>query len=173
MGNYFRQFISFITKNRRIPLLALSLGFALSLAVFLASMLEESFLLLMRAAVSDRVSIVGLFAVSYLPFLISAFAVFIRKPRLLYAVMFIKMLLIAFCGLSCLAAYPSAGWLVRILLQFSDLLLVPVLCWFSLRHVCGAGNLKRDFSFCTALFVFVCSLDYCVVSPFLVMLIDN
>ena len=173
MGNRIRRYFYIADRNRSLLMLAFSCASGLFLGLFLASFSDASFFSLMRMAVSCRVSIVGLFAVSYLPFLISAFAVFIRKPRLLYAVMFIKMLLIAFCGLSCLAAYPSAGWLVRILLQFSDLLLVPVLCWFSLRHVCGAGNLKRDFSFCTALFVFVCSLDYCVVSPFLVMLIDN
>ena len=173
MGNYFRHFISFITKNRRIPLLALSLGFALSLAVFLASMLEESFLLLMRAAVSDRVSIVGLFTVSYLPFLLSAFAVYIRKPKLLFAVFITKAFMFVFCGLACVSAFPSGSWLIRALFQFSDLLLLPALCYFIVRHMTGCGNLKRDFSLCTVLFIIAGSLDYCVVSPFLVMLIDN
>lgn len=173
MGDKFRQCFIVMTKNRLIPALALCLFFAFSLAIILASMFEESFLLLMRTVISCRVSIVGLFTVSYLPFLFSAFAVYIRKTMLLLHIIGIKSFIFVFCGLACYAAFPSCGWLVRTLLQFSDFLLLPVLCWFSVRHMSGHGNLKRDFAFCTALFVIAGSVDYCVVSPFLVMLIVN
>lgn len=173
MGNLFRHYFSFVIKYRSILILIACWLFGLSLAIILASVFEESFLLLMRTAVSVRVSIVGLFTVSYLPFLFSAFAVYIRKPKLIMIVLFIKAFMFVFCGLSCVAAFPSAGWLVRILLQFSDFLLLPALCLFALRQITGCGNLKKDLSFCTALFVIAGSLDYCVVSPFLVMLIDN
>ena len=173
MGNYFRHYFSFVIKYRPVLTLVFSLISGLSLGIILASTLEESFLLLMRTAVSTRVSIVGLFAVSYLPFLFSAFAVYIRKPKLILIILFIKAFMFVFCGLLSAAAFPSAGWLVRILLQFSDCLLLPVLCWFAVRQTTGYGNFKKDFSYCTALFVIAGSLDYCVVSPFLVMLIDN
>lgn len=173
MGNFLRHHFSLIKKNRSILLLALCLILAFTLAIILAGVLEESFLLLMRTAVSTRVSIVGLFAVSYLPFLFSAFAVYIRKPKLLLIGLVIKAFMFVFCGLSCIAAFPAGGWLVRILLQFSDYLLFPVLCWFAVRQIIGHGDFRKDFSLCTVLFVIAGSLDYCVVSPFLVMLIDN
>ena len=173
MGNCFRQFLSFTKTYRSILLLILCLIFGISLAIILASGFEKSFLFLMRTAVSTRVSIVGLFTVSYLPFLFSAFAVYIHKPRLLLIVLIMKSFLFVFCGLSCIAVFPSSGWMIRALLQFSDFLLLPALCWFDVRHMTGHGSLQRDFSFCTALFLIAGSLDYCVVSPFLVMLIDN
>lgn len=173
MGYYFRPFLAFVKKNRSILIIVLSLISGFTLAIVLASILEESFLFLMRTAASSRVSIVGLFSVSYLPFLFSAFAVYIRKPKLVLIVLIMKAFLFVFCGLSCIAAFPSGGWMIRALLQFSDFLLLPVLCWFAVRHMTGHGSLNKDFSFCTALFVIAGSLDYCVVSPFLVMLIDN
>ena len=173
MGNKFRHYVSLVLSNRPVFMLVLSWSLGQILAIILASISGDSFFTLMRMAVSTRVSIVGLFAMSYLPFLFSAFAVYICKPKLLYLIVFLKALLFVFCSLSCVAVFPSAAWLVRILLLFSDSLLLPVLCWFSIRHISGYGNLKNDFSLCTAFFILAASLDYCVVSPFLVMLIDN
>ena len=69
-------------------------------------------------------------------------------------------------------AFGDAGWLVRSLYQFSDLFLVPVLCWFSLRYISGDRPLVRK-DLLTVLIgcVTVCSLDLCFISPFLVKLI--
>lgn len=50
------------------------------------------YFLLMRSAVFCPVSIVGSFACSFLPFLLSAFAVFFNKPRLLYWICFLRRL---------------------------------------------------------------------------------
>ena len=173
MGNIFRRFVSIFFRNSSLLLLLLIWFLGLLLGSFLTAALGESFFLLMRTAASSRVSIVGLIASSYLPFLFSAFAVYIGKPKLLYLCCFVKALLFASCAYASLTAFQSAGWLVRCLLQFSDILLVPALCWFSIQQVSGEGSLRRDFSFCTVLFLLAGSLDYCVVSPFLVMLIAN
>ena len=173
MGSFFRRCVSFFLRNSAIALLLLIWFFGLLLGSYLAAVSGESFFLLMRTAASSRVSIVGLIASSFLPFLFSAFAVYTNKYKLLYICCFSKALMFAWCAFASAAAYQSAGWLVRCFLQFSDILLIPVFCWFSIRQVSGVSTLKRDLSLCTALFVLVGSLDYCVVSPFLVMLIDN
>lgn len=131
------------------------------------------YFLLMRSAVFCSVSIVGLFACNFLPFLLSAFAVFFNKPRLLYWICFFKAFIFAGCSYGIMVSFGSAHWLVRLLLQFSDCCLVSVLCWFCLRHI--NGNLyavKRDCIICTGLIAAVGMLDYCVVSPFLARLAD-
>ena len=173
MGNFIRRILPFFLRNRVLFLFVCFWCTGLVAGTYLASLIPESFLLLMRTAGSFRVSIVGLFASVYLPFLLSAFAVYIGRCNFLYIFCLLKALLFALSASVCVDAYNCAGWLVHILLQFSDILLLPVLCWFSIRSLTGCGGLKRDFSLCSALYFIVGSMDYCIVSPFLVMLIDH
>lgn len=124
---------------------------------------------LMRGAVRCPVSIVGLVISVYLPFLLSAFAVYLGKSGLLYIVCFLKSWAFTLAAYGTVAAYGSAGWLVQFLLQFSDILLLWLLCWFCLRHIGKTtAPVNRDFRICTAAVAAVCSIDYCVISPFLV-----
>ncbi len=173
MGALFRVFSRFLSCNRPAVLLAFFWSLGLASGILFAAASGETFFLLVRTAASRRVSIVGLVASCYLPFLLSAFAVFIGKQKLLYPIVFLKALLFSWCAIASSAAFSSAGWLVRPMLQFTDILTVPVLCWFSLRHTSDHGMLFRDFSICTLLFVLAGSLDYCLVSPFLASLIDH
>ena len=163
---------AFRLRVSEILLVSVWLG-GLLLGAFLSPFAPESYLLLMRRAAGSPVSIVGLFASVLLPFLIATYAVSISKPVLLYAVCFCKAVLFSFCCRGIQLTFGSAGWLVLILMQFSDLCMLPVLCWFSFRHL-GAGThrLKRDFAIGCGIGTAVGILDYCMVSPFLVMLID-
>ena len=125
---------------------------------------------MMRRATSCSVSIAGLVVV-LLPFLFSAFAVYWNRPSLMYIVCFLKAWSFTLAAYGILNAFGSAGWLVRFLVQFSDILLLCPLCWFFLRHIRGnSAQWKRDLWICSAAAAAVCSIDYCVVSRFLVML---
>ena len=140
----------------------------------LAALSGNHYFLLMRVAASSHVSIVGLTVTVLLPFLCAAFAVYTDRPWMLYAVCFTKVFTFAFCGFGITAAYGSAGWLVRALLQFSDICTVPVLCWFSLRHLSGRKNgWKRDIGIGLGLVIPVICLDTWYISPFLAMLTGN
>lgn len=126
---------------------------------------------LMRGAASCSVSIVGLACSVYLPFLLSALAVYLNRPGLLYIVSFLKAWSFTLTAFGIQAVFGCAGWLVRFLLQFSDILLLCPLCWFCLRHIRSTTAIwKRDFVICSAAVAAVCSIDYCVVSQFLVTL---
>lgn len=127
----------------------------------------------MRAATPGCVSISGLLLATLLPLLFSAFAVYIRQKWLLIPIAFSKAFLFAFLGVAFMSAFGSAGWLVRWLLMFSDILTLPLLCFFWLR----AFSQERSQSLCFAvavgvIAVFIGSLDYTVVSPFAAMLIS-
>lgn len=131
----------------------------------------EHFFSMMRMAPSVHVSITGLIASAVLPFLIAAFAVYISAPQILYSILFLKIMLFCWCGCGIYAVFGSAGWLVRMLLQFTDCCMVPVLCWFCLRHSSGSHVfLWRDFSVCIAIAGIIGIIDYSVISPFLATL---
>ena len=143
----------------------------LVLGTISAAAAGNQYLLLMRMAPGAHVSIVGLLATVLLPFLLTAYAVLKNRRWMLYAVCFVKVFAFGFCGYGITAAYGSAGWLIRSLLQFSDIFTVPILCWYSLRNLNG-GRLegKWEFWICVGLDLLICSLDFCYISPFLALI---
>lgn len=128
---------------------------------------------LMRPVVCYRVSIVGFICLLLVPFLLSAYAVFLSSP-LLFPLCFAKFFSFAYSAKMLMLAYGDAGWLARWLLLFSSVLSLPVLIWFCMRHVDGRSreNFWRDLGLCTVLLIGIGSFDYRVISPFLVRLID-
>lgn len=174
MNSVFKRFCSYFFRNYRFLYLAFAMIAGVVLGVYLAMQSADSFMTLMRTAAGCRMSIVGLIASRFLPFLFAAFAVYISKHWLLISVFFIKGCAITWCGCLTVAAFGSAGWLVQPLLQFSDFLLLPVLFWFSIRRIVQTRDaIWRDLKICGAAFVLAGALDYCIISPFLVMLLTN
>ena len=126
----------------------------------------------MRTAVFSRVSILGLASAVFLPFLFSAFAVYIQCPFLLLPIAFAKAFLFSYLGLGVIEAFGSAGWLIRVLLMFSDIVLLPVLFWFWIRYISGDSRYgSRATAVCISVAALVGSIDYCVISPFMANLI--
>lgn len=142
--------------------------------MILATRADDTYFSLMRRAAMSPVSIVGLAASAYLPFLLSAFAVYFGKHTFLYGICFVKALMFAMAAVGAELAFGSAGWLVRFLLQFSDILLLWLLFWFCLRHIRReSAGLRHHFGICTAAVMAVGSIDFCIISPFLAMLTEH
>jgi len=161
--------------SRRIPLIVLiaCFCFGIQLGQYYASCGNETYFLLMRLASVCPVSIVGLASVTFLPFLFSAFAVYFSHTQFLLPICFLKAFMFSCCAFSATWSFGSAGWLVRLLLQFTDICTLPLLCWFWIRH--KSGELSRfwqDIVLCGLLVTVVCVVDYCIVSPYLVSLIE-
>ncbi len=133
---------------------------------------SDTLLALMRQAPLCPVSIVWRLVYNALPFLIAAFAVSISSDKLLYALCWIKVFLFSSFAFSTVAAFGSAAWLVRLLLQFSDLCLLPVLYWFARRSL-GKGRQARDLSICLALASLVGVVDQTCIAPFLMAIIEQ
>ena len=143
----------------------------LLLGMIAAADLDELFLPLMRPSASGGVSIIRQFAAVLLPFLFAAIAAYGNKPRLLYVLCFVKTFTFGFCSMLVYCAYGSAGWLIRLLMQFSDILSLPLLCWYCLRLL-HRQKPCRDLICCTLLAgIFVC-IDHFAVLPFWAQLID-
>ena len=168
LAHFFVRPVSSILISSFCWILGLLLGF------FFTAHAGDSYLLLMRRAAFSQVSISGLAAAVLLPFLFAAFAASVSAPRLICAVCFGKAFFTASCASGILAAYGDAGWLVRSLLQFSDIVSLPLLCWFSMRHVAAnRQGIRRDLMICLIPSVIAVMIDFVVVSPFLAMLIEN
>ena len=87
----------------------------------------------MRTAQGGCVSIVGLICIHLLPFLVSAFAVFVSIPELLFPLCFFRAFLFTVLSLGIMQSFPHAGWLVSALIQgyFTE----PLLYFLWLRMV--------------------------------------
>ena len=126
----------------------------------------------MRAAYFADVSIVWLFAALLLPFLLSSLAVYFHQKWLLLPLAFLKAFLFgfSFCGIG--SCCGRAGWLVCLLLFFSEIILFPLLFFFLKRCFFRFSVFSFSELSVYAAFVFlVASFDRCVISPFLASLI--
>lgn len=129
---------------------------------------------LMRSTLYVPVSIVGLLCAAVLPFLFSALAVFLSRPGLLLPICFGKAFLLAFVSLGVIRAFGSAGWLLRWLLLFGDCVSAPMLYWFWLRYIPGDRLLSGwEAASLFSLGLLIGSVNYSVISPFLVRLIET
>lgn len=98
--------------------------------MLLASRMEADFLFRMRSALWGPVSVVGLLGSALAPFLLSALAVSISMPLLLYPICFCKALAFSFAASCVLRAFGSCGWLAGVFVLFSDGVGIPVLYAF-------------------------------------------
>ena len=165
------------SKHLRCSIVSYVLAVCWVLGLFLgvayAYRADRSYFLLMRMAASGCVSIVGLFFVLFFPLLLSAFAVYFHHHQWLFPICFMKSFLFASCSCAISVAFGSAAWLVRFLLQFSDFCAVPFLYWFCLRNVKGYNDHSgTDFLICFVAIGLFGVIDFCMISPYLVGLID-
>ena len=134
----------------------------------------SSFSLMMRSILQDSVSIVDLLSVGLYPFLFSAFAVLISSPWLLLPIAFFRAFLLSFVSAQILASFGSAGWLLRPLLLFSDVLSAPLLYFY--MHRCLSSKFYHPVC---SFFLILCSslligsLDYVYILPFLADVINT
>lgn len=143
-------------------------GVGLILGTLLAAYADSSLFSWMRRAVLEPVSIVMSLAALLLPFLIAAYAASISRLWLINLVCGCKLFLFAYTGTLIWTAFGAAGWLIRFLLLFSDIILIPVFCWYCFRRLTGEFDEKKDFWSCIGIFVITALLNCLFISPFLV-----
>lgn len=128
----------------------------------------------MRRACDCPVSIGRLSAITLLPFLLSAAAVYASRPGLLYGITFCKGCALSFAATAVHIGWGNAGWLARWLLCFGSLLTAPLLYGYWLRHISG----RRPFSFWETALLFsaagiIGSFHFFVIAPLLARVIHS
>jgi len=142
------------------------------LGVCFSCIASDPFFSAMRAAVSSRVSITGLLAAMVLPFLFSAFAVYIKQPMLLIPIAFVEAFLFSCLGYGIYAACGSAGWLVVILVMFGQFGALPLLYWYWHFHISGRVFDPSRFCLVLAVLLTIGFIDYYWIVPFLADIIS-
>ena len=172
MVRFFRG--HFLESLRRVNATVLAL--ALFLGYFLGSICSSSansdLFPLMRTGAISGVSIVCLLPVLLLPFLFSAIAVYIGLKWLLIPVAFLKAFLFSYLFSHILVLFPNSGSLFAALFLFSDVLSLPVLCWFWLRCVCDGGVESHVVMTVMLVIAGIGFLNSQVISPFLASLLS-
>ena len=154
---------------KRIPIFCWILG--LTAGMLVAAGAGDSFSLMMRGADFSAVSIPGLL-ITFLPFLLTAFAVYSSQPWILTLLILCKSFSFGYCTFGIMAVYNSASWLVRWLLMFSDCCSAAFLMWLWLRQCDSPGKcFLKEIAACTAAGLLVAILDICAISPFAAMLL--
>lgn len=174
MYKRFRKIIPIIMRDADVLTLACILLFGYLIGTFLAIETLVNFYTLMRSAANSPVSIVGSLISAFLPFLLAFATVHYKKPALLLLILFCKAIVFSHCSMCCYLAFGSGGWLVRLLLLFSEILIFPVLCRFAILYIGQPKHLRRcDVLICTAAAIFVAIINFYFISPYLAMLIDT
>ena len=122
----------------------------------------------------DQVSIISLFSCALLPFLFSAFAVYLHRPGLLLIICLVRAFLYGYVLLSVCSAFSGAGWLLRWLLLFTDSCTAALFFGYSWRHIHDTfGYFAAGFGFCTAAVAMIVGVDYKFILPFLRQLLSR
>ena len=133
--------------------------------------MSDMLVVMLHNCVFIRPLLMRIICVSLLPFLLSAFALYIDEPWILLLIAAIKSFGFGFCAAGVSLAFEHSSWLVRSFFLFSDVISLPLLYFYLLRSISGKEKLSIHLHavlFCVFLGIGI--VDYCFVSPFWVAL---
>ena len=122
----------------------------------------------------ERVSIVGMIVSLIFPIILLYILLNRCYFYLTLPVIFLKSFSYMCCYLCITYSYGTAGWLVRIFLLFSDTVSIVILLHFCYRFAAGnKTGIIRYFKCAFAVLIIVGCLDYYIISPFILMLLNH
>lgn len=164
----FVLFAKRIWAKNSVCFLAFIWTFSVFAGIILGSKSVPYYTSLMLSAASGPMSIAGMFLIFILPLVISIISIRFKVSFLVLPLALIKGFFYGFLTVSVYSALGSAGWLICLLLLFSNSILIVLLLWFWFKYL-KVHNccLMRDFLVAIAFGVLVCAFDAIMVSPFL------
>lgn len=140
---------------------------------FIATKVSISVLFMMRTSLTERVSIVSVFFATFFPFLLILAVMRYGSALLCLPIVFVKACSFGYCLYTISIAFGSAGWLMRLLYLFSDACCVVVLLLFVFKHPQKrAERYGRELWVCTGVLSAMACIEYFLLSPFAVMLLN-
>lgn len=135
--------------------------------------IKLSFISLMYPVFVERVSIVGMIASLILPIFLSYILLCRGYFYTILPVIFLKAFGYMYCYFCITYSFGSAGWLVRAFLLFSDTVAIILLLHFVYRFAAGDNTeLLRSFRSAMIVLMLAGCLDYYIISPYIMMLIN-
>lgn len=172
MVRFFRTHFLQYPRRVNVTILAFTLLLGYSFGSIVSCFASPILFQLMRTGAMNGVSIVSVLPILLFPFLVSALAVFLRLKWLLLLVAFLKAFLFSYLGSHIFRLFPTSGPLFAVFFLTSDLLSMPVLCWFWFRCISDSDSLVRALIPVFFLVFGIGLFDYLVTSPFLASLLS-
>ena len=174
MARFLHSVCSFCTRKRDKLVLAFFWVLGLLVGDFVFRYGRSTLLSLMSLAVTSRPSFLGLLVSSFIPFLFSAYAVYIGFPWLLHGICFFKAAALGYLAKGIFTAFGSVGWLIRWLFLFTDIISSAVLYCYCCRHISGVRKMTfRNVSAYGILLAVISIFDHRVISALLVRVIGK
>lgn len=162
------RFLHKSSGHRKYATSILAFSWTSGLAIGLCAMAADPFGPAFYQAVSISPSFFSIISILLLPIALSMAAVFAGHRWLLFPLAFLKALTFAYVGWSVLSTFGSAGWLIRLLLMFSDCASVPLLLWYWSKALDSEFDALIPTTVSALLTVLgIGIVDYGVISPFL------
>lgn len=172
MRNTRKLFLPFSWCKACIFLLFFLWIFGIAFGCILGSEIHRNAASWMRTAPVCCVSIVSVLAVSLLPFLLTAFAVYFSQTWLILPLAFYKAFSFSFFSVITIFVFEGGGWLIRLLMMFPNIALVALLFLLWLRVLCGKCDQPyRNILICSGISTAITLFDYLCISPYLAFLI--
>ena len=130
----------------------------------------DRYIALLYTAVCCHLSVHGLLIAVMLPYCFIVFMTSRLRAWAIYLLIGFRFVLISSCGWAIEQSFQHGAWLVRLLLQFPDFCLIPVILWYTFRFLNGQ-KAYRGIVYCVI--VLTGAIYYCFISPYLVTLIDT
>ena len=164
-------FVHRSSGGRKYDTSILAFSWTLGLVFGICSVAAGSFGPAFQQAADVSPSFFSIISVLLLPLVISLLALYAGQRWVIFPLAFLKALSFAYVGWSVIATFGSAGWLIRLLMMFSDCATVPLLWWFWRKALTSEFDALVPPSIAVALTIFgIGIVDYGVISPFLVSL---
>ena len=122
----------------------------------------------------SRVTFWGLAFVSVFPLLFVSILLWYGQTLLAILLIGIKSVIFSFSSQFLVLTFSSAGWLVHIVLMFTDFISVFLLLLFTYQYdrAYRRAYFCRSLLYVAIILIFVC-IDYCAIKPFIITLLNK
>ena len=153
--------------SRMIALLA-CWGIGLFFGIFISHSIGDFLFSLMREAIKQPVSIVGLLVSVILPLFLTIVSIATNRQDLIAFVCLYKSISYGFCVAMVFDLYGTSAWLVWLLFLFTDsvCLLTMFSLWLSATKYTRTTFLMREYC-CLMVCILAAGIDYYIISPLL------
>ena len=161
------------SKSFIFMLYALVLILSFWLGACLGSQPPEMLLITTSLWKGTEISVLLRFVTLFIPLCITLSVVAIGKAHLLLFVLFLKGVLFGIAVSGICAAFVFSGWLLCLLMLFSEIAGFTVYHWLWLRFLSGNGRLGRDSLICSIGLIAIFLFDFKIIHPFTAMLFND
>ncbi len=157
----------------RFFLISLIWVLSIGSGIIFASTVDPAVSRLMRGIIRDSVSIVSLTVVRFFPLLILLLAVHFKIRAMLFLFCVLKGLALGFCIYLTILSFDSAGWMVYLILNFSDIIMTCFYFFFLFRSITKRRiNVLWNCLLCFLISVIFACADY-KINPLLHLLVNR